>query len=129
MSDRTENLSGCPYGELTYISGTSSGSPTVIHAITADGAIDAVFLCLWNTTLSSVTVYVAMNPTNSGAAIWQPITIPAKDRDYVLQGSRFRKHSSGSNSWAVAAYVDSGNADKIAFTGHYNRFDQEEDTP
>lgn len=128
---RTECIGGAPYGEAVRITSTSSASPTTLHTMTDSTAIDAVWLHLWNTSTSDVTIGLILNADDSAdstsvANATVRVVVPAESDLWVLQGDRFRVHASGNATFTIAAYVITGLPGDVRVTGHIDRITQPE---
>lgn len=130
---RTEALSACAKGEGKLITGTAWNVVTVIHDITQSDVIDAVYLELWNTSDVEVEVFLILNPNDRATqadvdASTISLRVPPHASLWALEGHKFRIHGTGTLTYTIAAYVDSADASKVMFLGHFTRLTQAEET-
>lgn len=110
-------------GRPVAIASTDKLAPTVLHTMSIDDVVDALYVEVFNSSDEDRDVHLILSPTNtaSGTAVdaaTLTLTIAAKNSALPLQGIRFRRTG---QPYVLAAYCDSGAEADLRAIGLVNR--------
>ena len=113
------------------VSSTTAGSPNVLHAMTSTTDMAACFAWAHNNDAHRRTVHFVLNPDDSASPLASEtvtVQLAPYESAWIINGLRFRKSTSASNTYTIAVYAAAADANTAVVGFYANRQYQDQVT-